>query len=103
MKKLLLLPVLMLSFNAFAYVSKDDLNAMRKEVKGMTKEAVTAKHIKLYEAVKADASEKNCYDFNVFADAALNEKKIDFMDMEAQKRSFSVRKACIAFRCISSD
>lgn len=94
MKKLLLLPVLMLSFNAFAYVSDDDVNAMRKEVKGMTKEAVTAKHIKLYEAVKADASKKNCYAFNVFAKASRQEKKIDLMDMEAQKRDFEVIYSC---------
>ncbi|SKA61354.1 hypothetical protein [Enterovibrio nigricans] len=95
MKKYLLIPILMLSFNAFAEVTKDDVNAMRKEVKAMTKEEVTAKHIELFEAVKADPSEKNCDAFGAFDKASLREKKIDLMDMEAQKRGYDVSMACL--------
>lgn len=94
MKKYLLIPVLMLSFNAFAEVTKEDVNAMRQEVKGMTKEEVTAKHIELFEAVKADPSEKSCDAFEVFDKASLREKKIELMDMDAQKRGYDVSKNC---------
>ncbi len=97
MKKHLLIPVLILSFNAFAEVTKEDVNAMRQEVKGMTKEEVTAKHVELFEAVKADPSEKNCDAFDVFDDASLREKKRDLMDMEAQDRSLTAKRACLGY------
>ncbi|ANB97512.1 hypothetical protein [Vibrio parahaemolyticus] len=59
----------------------------------MTKEELNAKHIELFEAVKADPSEKNCDDFGFF-DAAGNEKKIELMDKVAQKRSYDAERAC---------
>lgn len=94
MKKYLLIPVLMLSFNAFAEVTKDDVNAMRKEVKGMTKEEVTAKHVELSKIAIAEPNEKNCDAFEVFDKASLREKKIELMDMDAQKRGYDVSKNC---------
>ncbi len=94
MKKHLLIPVLILSFNAFAEVTKEDVNAMRQEVKGMTKEEVTAKHIELFEAVKADPSENNCDAFGAFDVASRKEKKIKLMDFDAQDRVFTAQDDC---------
>lgn len=96
MKKYLVavLPILMLSYGAFAEVTKEDVNAMRKDVKGMTKEEVTTKHIELLEVVKADPNGQNCDAFGVFDTAAQKEKKIELMDMEAQNRLFAALKAC---------
>lgn len=94
MKKYLLIPVLMLSFNAFAEVTKDDVNAMRQEVKGMTKEEVTAKHIELFEAVKADPSEKSCDAFEVFDLGARKEKKITIIDPQVNKRVLEAKRPC---------
>lgn len=96
MKKYLVavLPIFMLSFGAFAEVTKEDINAMRKNVKGMTKEEVTTKHIELLEVVKAEPTEQNCDAFNVFNKASRKEKKIELMDMEAQNRLFAAQQAC---------
>ncbi|EGQ8399441.1 hypothetical protein ACV970_004585 [Vibrio parahaemolyticus] len=94
MKKYLLIHVLMLSFNAFAEVTEEDVTVMRKEVKGMTKEEVIAKHIELFEAVKADPSENNCDAFGAFDTASRNEKKISMMNFDAQDRLFSAQDNC---------
>ncbi len=88
------LPLLMLSSCVFAEVTKEDVNAMRKKVKSMTKEEVTAKHIELLEVVKAAPSGKNCDAFGVFDRAALKEDKIELMDFEAQNRLFAAQDAC---------
>lgn len=96
MKKYLVtvLPILMLSCGVFAEVTKEDINAMRKDVKGMTKEEVITKHIELLEVVKADPNGQNCDAFNVFNKASRKEKKIELMDMEAQNRLFAAQQAC---------
>ena len=94
MKKYLLIPVLMVSFNVFAEVTEEDVTVMRKEVKGMTKEEVTAKHIELFEAVKADPNEKNCDAFGAFHTASRKEKKIELMDFDAQDRVFTAQDDC---------
>ena len=96
MKKYLVtvLPIFMLSCGAFAEVTKEEINAMRKNVQGMTKEEVTTKHIELLEVVKAEPTEQNCDAFNVFNKAARKEKKIELMDMEAQNRLFAAQQAC---------
>ena len=87
MKKYLMLPVLLLSFGAVAEVTEADIKSMRVEVQDMSKEEVTARHIELYAAVKADVNEQTCDAFVVFDKASSKEKKIDLMDMEAQARS----------------
>ncbi|EIK4811116.1 hypothetical protein EM61_020155 [Vibrio parahaemolyticus] len=97
MKKYFLIPVLMLSFNAFAEVTKEEVSAMRQEVKGMTKEEVTAKHIELFEAVKADPSEKNCHAFEVFDLGARKEKKITIIDPQVNKRVFEAKRPCLGY------
>ncbi|ANC00449.1 hypothetical protein [Vibrio parahaemolyticus] len=97
MKKYLLIPVLMLSFNAFAEVTKDDVNAMRQEVKGMNKEEVTAKHIELFEAVKAEPNEKNCHSFEVFDLGARKEKKITIIDPQVNKRVLDAKRSCLGY------
>ncbi|KOE79456.1 hypothetical protein ACS86_17710 [Vibrio alginolyticus] len=100
MKKYLVavLPILILSSNVFAGLSYSEKEALvvekRKDVKGMTKEEVTAKHIELLEAVKAEPTEQNCNVFDVFDTAAQKEKKIKLMDMEAQNRGMKAMKVC---------
>lgn len=100
MKKYLvaILPILMLSSNVFAGLSYSEKKALvveqRKDVKGMTKEEAMAKHIELFDAVKANPTEKNCNAFEVLEAAAQKEKKITIMNMEVQNRSMNAVKAC---------
>lgn len=100
MKKYLvaILPILMLSSNVFAALSYSEKKALvvekRKDVKDMTKEEVTAKHIELFEVVKAEPTEQNCNAVDVFYTAALKEKKIELMDMEAQNRDLKAVRVC---------
>ncbi|HIF9334057.1 TPA: hypothetical protein ACX6RM_002319 [Photobacterium damselae] len=94
MKKYLLIPVLMLSFNAFAEVKKEDVIAMMQEVKSMTKEEVSAKHIALYGELKADVTQETCKTLDVFDRAARQTKKISLLDMKALDRTNDARRTC---------
>lgn len=100
MKKYLVavLPIFMLSFGVSAATKeqKEQIQEMRKEVRSITKEEATSKHIELFEAVKADVNKQTCDEFIVFDGATLKEKKIELMDMEAQNRAFAVKNDCRA-------
>ncbi len=83
MKKYLVLPVLMVSCGVFA-----------SDVVDMTKEEVSVKHVELYDAVTANATENTCKIFDDFDREARRNKKIELLDMDANERTGKIRAAC---------
>ncbi len=83
MKKYLVLPVLMVSCGVFA-----------SDVVDMTKEEVSVKHVELYEAVMANATNDTCKTFNEFDSEARRNKKIELLDTKATERSLKGNNAC---------
>lgn len=85
MKKFLLLPLVMLAFNASA-----------KDIEDMTKGEVKAYHAELYEKTMSDTTLENCKKFNRFHRAALKQKKLVLMDIKEGDNFGNARFKCSA-------
>lgn len=83
MKKLLLLPLLMLPFGAFA-----------SDVSKMSVEEVKAKHAELYNLAKNDLNEETCLDFYLFDQKAHKEKKLSIRDFAENEQYMDLIFPC---------
>ncbi|EGU30965.1 hypothetical protein VII00023_20512 [Vibrio ichthyoenteri ATCC 700023] len=83
MKKFLLIPLVMLAFNASA-----------KDIQDMSKGEVKAYHAELYEKAMNNTTLENCQKINRFYSAALKQKKLVLMDIKEGSDWAKARQLC---------